>query len=44
MNRLISSTWTDFLDLDMNLQRVGTRITFQPYSKLGNAYAYIPLT
>ncbi len=32
----------DFLDLDMNLQRVGTRITFQPYRKPGNAY--IPFT
>jgi hypothetical protein len=38
---------TDFLDLDMNLQRVRTRIgmtvLFLPYRKPGNAYAYIPI-
>ena len=34
----------NFLDLDMNLQRVSlrTRIIFRPYRKPGNAYAYIP--
>jgi hypothetical protein len=34
----------NFLDLDMNLQRAGTRIIFRPYRKPGNAYAYIPFT
>ena len=34
----------NFLDLDMNLQRVRTRIIFRPYRKPGNAYAYIPFT
>jgi hypothetical protein len=30
--------------MDMNLQRVGTRIISRPYRKPGNAYAYIPFT
>lgn len=34
----------NFLDLDMSLQRVRTRIIFRPYHKPGNAYAYIPFT
>ena len=40
----------NFLDLDMTLQRVRTRIgttvrvLFRPYRKPGNAYAYIPFT
>jgi len=40
----------NYLDLDMSLQRVRTRIgttirvLFRPYRKPGNAYAYIPFT